>query len=150
MNRNVRQSVAIGLLLTAATIAVYAQVVGFDFVEFDDREYVIQNAQIHGGVTAEAVQWAFTTGYAANWFPLTWISFMLDFEIWELDPAGYHATNLLLHILNTLLLFGVLESMTRSRWRSAFVAALFALHPLHVESVAWVAERKDVLSTFFG
>jgi Tfp pilus assembly protein PilF len=150
MNRNLRQSVAIGLLLTAATLAVYAQVVEFDFIEFDDREYVIQNTQIHGGVTAEAVQWALTTGYAANWFPLTWISLMVDFEIWELDPAGYHATNLLLHILNTLLLFGVLESMTRRRWRSAFVAALFALHPLHVESVAWVAERKDVLSTFFG
>jgi hypothetical protein len=133
-----------------ATLSVYAQVVGFDFVEFDDREYVIKNEQIHGGVTAEALRWAFTTGYAANWFPLTWISFMVDFEIWELNPAGYHATNLLLHILNTLLLFGVLESMTRRRWRSAFVAALFALHPLHVESIAWVAERKDVLSTFFG
>ena len=97
----------------------------------------------------EAIRWAFTTGHAGNWHPLTWISHMLDIQLFGLNPQGHHLMNLFFHIANTLLLFFVLHRMTKALWQSAFVAALFALHPLHVESVAWVAERKDVLSTFF-
>ena len=93
--------------------------------------------------------WAFQTGYAANWHPLTWLSHMLDGQLFELNPAGHHFTNLLFHIANALLLFLLFQKLTGALWRSAFVAALFAVHPLHVESVDWVAERKDILSTFF-
>ena len=97
----------------------------------------------------EGIGWAFTTGHAANWHPLTWISHMVDVQLFGLHPGWHHLVNLLFHLANTLLLFLVLHRMTNALWQSAFVAALFALHPLHVESVAWVAERKDVLSTFF-
>ena len=97
----------------------------------------------------EGVQWAFTSLYASNWHPLTWLSHMLDCQIYGLKPGGHHVTNLLLHLVNSLLLFGLLKRLTGALWRSALVAALFALHPLHVESVAWVSERKDVLSAFF-
>ena len=101
------------------------------------------------GITTEAIRWAFTTGYAANWHPVTWMSHMLDVQLFGLKPRWHHLTNLLFHIANTLLLFFIFHRMTKAPWKSAFVAALFALHPLHVESVAWVSERKDVLSTFF-
>jgi tetratricopeptide (TPR) repeat protein len=150
MDPNLRRSLLIGGLLTGATLAVYAQAVGFDFVKIDDGLYVTQNEVVQRGLTSRGVRWALTTGYGTSWTPLTWLSLMLDFELYGLDAAGYHATNVALHLLNALLLFAVFQSMTREPWPSAFVAALFALHPLHVESVAWVAERKDVLSTFFG
>jgi hypothetical protein len=110
---------------------------------------VTLNAQVHGGLTWAGARWAFTTGYMANWHPLTWLSHMTDVSLFELNPAGHHATNLLLHTANTLLLFLVLRSLTRDLWRSAGVAALFAVHPAHVESVAWVAERKDLLCAAF-
>jgi tetratricopeptide (TPR) repeat protein len=111
--------------------------------------YVSENGNIQSGLTIEGIQWAFLSGYAANWHPLTWISHMLDIEFFGSQPRWHHLTNLIFHLATTLLLFFVLDRMTHALWPSAFVAALFALHPLHVESVAWVAERKDVLSAFF-
>ena len=144
-----KQIPAIYLLLACATLAAFWQVIHCDFISFDDPPYVTENIHIRDGVTAEAIRWAFTTGHEANWHPLTWMSHMLDIQLFGLKPQWHHLTNLLFHIANTLLLFFVLHRMTKAPWKSAFVAALFALHPLHVESVAWVAERKDVLSTFF-
>ena len=137
------------LALTLATAAVYCQVGSYEFVNYDDPPYVYENSNIQAGITLKAVEWTFTSGYAANWHPLTWISHILDWQLYGSNAGGHHITNLIFHIANTLLLFLVLKRMTRATWLSAFVAALFALHPLHVESVAWVSERKDVLSTFF-
>ncbi|MGD0596997.1 MAG: tetratricopeptide repeat protein [Sedimentisphaerales bacterium] len=137
------------LTLTLTTVAVYWEVCSYDFVNYDDRGYVYKNPNIQDGITLQAVKWAFTTGYASNWHPLTWLSHMLDWQFFGPNAGGHHLTNLIFHIANTLLLFLVLRRMTNAFWQSAFVAALFALHPLHVESVAWIAERKDVLSTFF-
>jgi tetratricopeptide (TPR) repeat protein len=137
------------LFLIVATLTVYWQVRNHDFVNYDDDKYVTKNPHVQAGVSREGIIWAFTTTHASNWHPLTWLSHMLDCQLYGLNPEGHHLTNLLLHIANTLLLFLVLKRMTEALWRSAIVAALFALHPLHVESVAWVAERKDVLSTFF-
>ena len=131
-------------------MAVYLPAVEFNFITFDDDRYVTGNPQVQGGLTGTAVSWAFTHAYSANWHPLTWLSHMLDCQLYGLNPAGHHLTNFLFHAANTVLLFLWLRSLTGAFWRSAFVAALFALHPLHVESVAWVAERKDVLSAFFG
>ncbi|MCJ7778701.1 MAG: tetratricopeptide repeat protein, partial [Sedimentisphaerales bacterium] len=135
--------------LTLATVAVFYQVCTHDFVNCDDPGYIYNNPNIQAGITLKAIEWAFTTGYACFWHPLTWLSHMLDWQLFGSNPAGHHLTNLIFHIANTLLLFVVLKQMTGAMWQSAFVAALFALHPLHVESVAWVAERKDVLSIFF-
>jgi tetratricopeptide (TPR) repeat protein len=135
--------------LVAMTLAVFAPVRHFEFVSWDDPLYITTNPYVPGGLTWQGVRWAFTTGYEYYWHPLTWLSHMLDVEFYGLAPGGHHVTNLLLHLTSTLLLFAVLRRMTRSTGRSAFVAALFAVHPLHVESVAWVAERKDVLSTLF-
>jgi tetratricopeptide (TPR) repeat protein len=135
--------------LLISTLLVFWQVRNFDFVNYDDDTYVSDNPHILNGLTENTIIWAFTTGYANFWHPLTWLSYMLDWQLFGLNPAGFHLTNLLFHIANTLLLFFVLKQMTNAVWQSAFVAALFALHPLHVESVAWVSERKDVLSTFF-
>ncbi len=140
----------ISLLLIFAIIVAYGQVRNFDFIDFDDGLYVAENRHVQEGLTLEGLIWAFTTFHSANWHPLTWLSHMLDCELYGLNPMGHHWTNLQLHMANTLLLFFILKLMTGAIWRSAFVAALFALHPLHVESVAWVSERKDVLSTFFG
>ena len=137
------------LLLPATAFMVFWQLNRCDFINYDDPAYVTENIHIRNGMTTEAVRWAFTTGYASNWHPVTWMSHMLDVQLFGLNPRGHHLTNLLLHIANTLLLFFVFNRMTKAPWKSTFVAALFALHPLHVESVAWVAERKDVLSTFF-
>ncbi len=137
------------LVLTLATAAVYCQVRSYDFINYDDPGYVCENPNIQNGITLQAVKWAFTTGYIGNWHPLTWLSHMLDWRLFGSNAGGHHLTNLIFHIANTLLLFIVLKQMTQRLWPSAFVAALFALHPLHVESVAWVSERKDVLSTFF-
>jgi protein O-mannosyl-transferase len=136
-------------LLALITLAVYLPVLEAAFVTFDDTYYVTGNPVVQSGLTWEGFRWAFTRFHAANWHPLSWLSHMLDCQLYALEPAGHHLTNLLFHTANTLLLFGVLRYLTGAFWRSAFVAALFALHPLHVESVAWVAERKDVLSTFF-
>jgi tetratricopeptide (TPR) repeat protein len=137
------------LILSLVTFASYWQVKNNALIDFDDPLYVTENKGIQSGFTIESFKWAFITNQAYNWHPLTWLSLMLDYRLFGLGPAGYHLTNLVFHIANTLLLFYVLFLMTGALWRSAFVAALFALHPLHVESVAWVSERKDVLSTFF-
>ena len=138
------------ILLAVAVLAVYLQVWRFDFVQLDDPVYVSANRHVQTGLTLPNLKWAFASFHDANWIPLTWLSLMLDSAIWGPGPGGYHITNVLLHVVNTLLLFAVLAQATRNRVRSLFVAALFGLHPLHVESVAWIAERKDVLSTLFG
>jgi len=138
------------LVLALATFAVYWQVHKCDFVNYDDTDYVTENQYVQAGLTRDSITWAFTSGHSGNWHPLTWLSHMLDSQLFGTEkPGWHHLTNLLLHIANTLLLFAVFRRMTRSLWQSAFVAAAFALHPLHVESVAWVSERKDVLSTLF-
>ncbi len=136
-------------LLALATFAVFCPLLECDFVNFDDPKYVTSNAFVQRGLSCEGLRWAFTNTHAANWHPLTWLSHMLDVQLFGLNPGLHHLTNLSIHIANVLLLFLVLQRMTRAPGRSAFVAALFALHPLHVESVAWVSERKDVLSAFF-
>ena len=137
-------------LLVVATIAVYAPVARHEFVGLDDGAYIFENDRVLAGLSAESAGWAFRTTRASNWHPLTWLSHMLDVQLFGPDPHAHHLVNLLFHLANTVLLFLVFARMTGTFWRSAAVAALFALHPLHVESVAWVAERKDVLSTFFG
>ncbi len=136
--------------LVVLTVIAYGRVWSADFVAFDDNVYVTQNPHVQQGLSADGAAWAFTTTTAANWHPLTWLSLQADYQIYGLNPGGYHVTNLTLHVANAVLLFLVLRRMTGALWRSALVAALFAVHPLHVESVAWVAERKDVLSTLFG
>jgi len=140
--------ICLGLLLAIAM--VYARAGSFDFVNFDDPDYVTANNAVKGGLTLSGITWAFTRFYASNWHPLTWISHMLDCEIFGMHPAGHHFVNVALHAGNAILLFLLLQRLTGAQWRSAIVAGLFALHPLHVESVAWISERKDVLSTFFG
>ena len=137
------------LLLTAATLAVYLQVGSHGFINFDDDVYITANSHIRDGITIDGLRWAFATGRAGNYHPLTWVSHMLDVQLFGLQPRRHHLVSLLFHVANVLLLFFALNRMTKAPWRSAFVAALFALHPLHVESVAWASERKDVLSTFF-
>lgn len=132
------------------TWGVYWQVQSHDFVNFDDETYISQNPNVLGGVTRESIPWAFSTFRTGNWHPLTWMSLMLDAQLFGPGPAGFLRTNALFHTANVLLLFITLCQMTGARWKSAFVAALFAVHPLHVESVAWASERKDVLSVFFG
>ncbi len=136
--------------LIAATLVVYWQVINFNFINYDDDVYVTRNPFVQAGLTLQSVKWAFTTTHAEFWHPLTWLSHMLDVQLFGMHPGGHHFSSLLLHIANTLLLFLVFAKMTGNVGCSATVAALFALHPLHVESVAWVAERKDVLSTFFS
>jgi Tfp pilus assembly protein PilF len=136
--------------LVVITVLIYAPAGTFDFLHaYDDLEYVLENPQVRRGITAEGVAWAFTTFHAANWHPLTWISHMLDVEFYGMNAGGHHWTNVWLHVINSLLLFFVLRRMTACPWRSGLVAALFAWHPLHVESVAMIAERKDVLCGFF-
>ena len=146
--------------LVVISLAVFLQTTGFGFVNFDDGSYVYNNSRVTAGLSLPGLFWALTTFHEANWHPLTWLSLMADaslsgfvaafgIELGNPDAGVYHLTNVVLHTANVLLLFVLLNSMTRMRWRSAFVAALFAVHPLHVESVAWVSERKDVLSTLF-
>ena len=137
------------LLLVASTLAVYSQVRHYDFVNYDDPQYVGENVHVRAGLTAGGVAWALKSFDAANWFPLTWLSHMADTQFFGMDSGWRHLTNVWLHALDAWLLFAVLRRMTAARWPSAWVAFLFALHPLHVESVAWIAERKDVLSAFF-
>ncbi|MGP8153652.1 MAG: tetratricopeptide repeat protein [Smithella sp.] len=143
------QILIVYIVLTVVTLAVFWQVNQYDFVTFDDPIYVTHNSHISSGFTLNGFRWAFGTTHAEFWHPLTWLSLMLDYQLYGLNAGGYHLTNRILHILSTLLLFWLFSHMTGAIWRSAFVAALFALHPLHVESVAWIAERKDVLSAFF-
>jgi Tfp pilus assembly protein PilF len=130
-------------------VIVYAPVRHFGFVRWDDPDYVTDNVPVARGLTWQGAGWAFTSAHAANWHPLTWLSYMLDVQLHGMNAGPQHVTNLFLHVLNTLLLFGVLYRMTAAWGRSLFVAGLFAVHPLHVESVAWISERKDVLSTLF-
>ena len=149
-SRNNLIRIWICILLVIATFIAYMQVLKYGFItSFDDAEYLTSNWNIKAGLTKESIVWAFSTSYAANWHPLTWLSHMLDYELYGMEPFGHHLTSLIFHITNTLLLFGVLLKMTGALWRSGLVAVLFALHPLNVESVAWVSERKNVLSTFF-
>jgi len=144
-----KKQLIVYLVLTVVTFAVFWQVNQHDFITFDDRAYVTENLHIQSGITWEGVRWACTTKYFGLWNPLVWLSYMADYQLFGLHAGGYHLTNLILHILSTLLLFWLFCRMTGALWRSAFVAAIFALHPTHVESVAWIAERKDVLSAFF-
>ncbi len=144
-----RWGFALALLLIVATVALYQPVKRYPFVIFDDQDYVIRNFQIQSGLDWDTVQWAFTSFYSSNWHPLTWLSHALDYQLFHLDPAGHHDTNVLLHALNAALLFWVLWRATGYAGRSFVVAGLFALHPINVESVAWVSERKNVLSLFF-
>ncbi len=139
----------IALALAVMIMAVYAQTARFDFVNYDDNLYVTNCAHVKAGLTAQGIAWAFTTGDASNWHPLTWIAHMLDVTLFGERPGAHHLVNAAWHLANTLLLFFVLRRMTGALWPSACAAAVFAVHPLHVESVAWVAERKDVMSTFF-
>jgi len=144
-----RLSTVICAALILVTIAAYEPLRHNGFINLDDTRYVVENNNIHGGLSYNSIIWAFKTCYAGNWHPLTWLSHTLDCQLFGLDPVRQHFSSLLLHIANTLLLFWVLVKMTADIWPSVFTAALFALHPLHVESVAWAAERKDVLSTLF-
>ena len=146
----VRPELWVCLFLVAAILVSYWPVGGYEFINFDDPQYVVDNHQVGRGLTFEGTKWAFTTMHAANWHPLTWLSHMLDVQMYGMNAGAHHLTNVIFHILNSMLLFVLLHRMTGALWRSAMVAALFAVHPLHVESVAWISERKDVLSTFFG
>ncbi len=140
---------AIGLFLAAAVGAVYAQTLNHEFINYDDDVYVYDNPAVAAGLSGAGVVWAFTHAHGGNWHPLTTLSHMLDCQFYGLRPGGHHLTNVLLHAATVLLLFLLLRRLTGALWRSAFVAAVFAVHPQHVESVAWVAERKDVLSGLF-
>jgi regulator of sirC expression with transglutaminase-like and TPR domain len=144
-----KQKLIIYVILTVATLAVFWQVMHCGFINYDDGFYITENSNIKSGITPGGISWAFSTRYSGLWTPLVWVSFMMDYQLYGMNAGGYHLTNLILHVLSTLLIFLLFSHMTAEIWKSAFVAALFALHPLHVESVAWVAERKDVLSAFF-
>ncbi len=145
-----RNELFIAFGLVAVTLTVYAQVMSHQFIILDDGDYIRNNPMVNRGLTLTGIAWAFTTFHAGNWHPLTWLSHMLDSQIFGLNAGGHLLVNALIHASNTLILFLFLRRVTGAKWRSAIVAALFALHPLHVESVAWAAERKDTLSTFFG
>jgi protein O-mannosyl-transferase len=145
-----RSDLLIILGLAVVTLAIYAQMIGHQFITLDDDAYITQNAMVNRGVTLAGVAWAFTTLDQGNWHPLTWIAHMMDSQLFGMNAGGHLLVNALIHVANTLLVFWFLFRTTHARWPSALVAALFALHPLHVESVAWAAERKDTLSTFFG
>jgi len=135
--------------LILAILLTYWQVFGYEFISYDTLNYVTLNTMVHKGVSLDNIVWAYKTNFFNNWHPLTWISYMVDTTLWGVNPAGFHATNVFFHTCNTLLLFFLLRKMTGKSWESGLVAGLFALHPQHTESVAWIAERKDVLSTFF-
>jgi tetratricopeptide (TPR) repeat protein len=135
--------------LALLVVVTYAPVAQFEFVNWDDNTYVTENAQVRAGLTRSSIVWALTTAHAPYWHPATWTSHLIDVELFGLDAGGHHVTSAAIHLANTLLLFVLLVNLTGAAGRSAFVAALFAVHPIHVESVAWIAERKDVLSAFF-
>ncbi|MBF0318316.1 MAG: tetratricopeptide repeat protein [Nitrospirae bacterium] len=138
------------LFLAISALIVFLPVRNFDFILFDDAIHISNNLYVQGGLTPQGIKWAFTTTLEGNWVPLMWLSHMVDATIYGTHPGGHHMTNLILHIINTVLLFLLFKEMTGALWRSAFIAALFAFHPAHVESVAWVSERKDLLSALFG
>jgi len=140
----------LAVALVALTLAAFLPVVRCGFVNFDDNRYVSENAMVQRGLTLDGVRWAFTTGELANYHPLTWVSLMLDRTLWGDGALGFHLTNVALHAANAVLLYLVLRRMTGATWRSLLVAAVFAIHPLRVESVAWVSGRKDCLSALFG
>ncbi len=138
------------IVLILGALPVFWQVRNFDFTKYDDNVYAYENPYVLNGLTKDGVIWAFTTNCSANWHPLTWLSLMLDCQLFGTNPGMMHLTNVVLHLANVLLLFAVLRKMTGALWRSAFAAAAFAIHPMHVESVVWIAERKDVLSTLLA
>ncbi len=144
-----RRDVLVCLFLIVINLAVYWQTRNHEFVSYDDNAYVTENPHVQAGLTRQTIIWSFTTTHVANWHPLTWMSHMMDCQFYGLNPSGHHLTNVWFHLVNTVLLFLLLNRLTGASWRSGFVAALFVVHPLHVESVAWVAERKDVLCTLF-
>jgi len=146
----VSKAFLIALLLALLTIALYWKVSGHEFMIYDTYDYIHHNPMVKQGLSLQGTAWAFTTFYMSNWHPITWLAHMLDVQLFGLNAAGHHLVNLLVHVLSTLILFGFLNRTTRALWASAFVAMLFAIHPLHIESVAWVAERKDCLSALFG
>jgi tetratricopeptide (TPR) repeat protein len=137
------------LLLTAIVLSLYWPVTGYEFIAMDDDMYVVENPDIQKGISRQGISWAMTTFYTTNWHPLTWVSLMADYELYGLHAAGYHVSSLLLHLINTLLLFLLLRRITGETWKCLTVAALFGAHPLNIESVAWIAERKNLLSTLF-
>ena len=139
----------VSLSLFILTLMVYSQVHNYPFISFDDNQGLLGNPQVRYGFSWSGIAWAFTSAFASNWFPLTWLSHMLDFQLFGADAGWHHLTNVLIHSLSTVLLFALMRRMTGRLWESGFVAFVFALHPLHVESVAWVSERKDVLFAFF-
>ncbi|MFN7138104.1 MAG: tetratricopeptide repeat protein [Limisphaerales bacterium] len=145
-----RRTILFGIVLVIGIFATFSPLLKSDFISFDDSPYVVDNPQVNQGLSWARVKWAFTESHSSNWHPITWLSHMLDCQLFGLNPGWHHFTNVVIHTLTSLLLFGLLRRLTASFWRSALVAWLFALHPLHVESVAWIAERKDVLSGFFG
>ncbi|MGD1042062.1 MAG: tetratricopeptide repeat protein [Sedimentisphaerales bacterium] len=147
--RKKRVTLLIYITLAAATVVAYEPIRHNGFVGYDDTEYIVKNPHLTGGITQQSVTWAFTKSYASNWHPLTWISHILDCQFFGLNPLGHHLVSVLLHIANSLLLFWILTNITGAIWTSAFVAAVFAVHPVQVESVAWAAERKTVLSGLF-
>jgi tetratricopeptide (TPR) repeat protein len=142
-------ALSIGALLFVAVLAVFYPLTGGGFIDYDDNDYVTANAHVQGVFGWKQVVWAFTNTDAANWHPLTWLSHILDYQVYGLDPWGHHLTSVLIHAANAALVFWVLRAMTATFWRSLFAALLFAMHPLRVESVAWIAERKDVLGAMF-
>ncbi len=145
----VNKRLLISVILIGMTLLVYWPVTRYPFINFDDGGYVFKNFDVQGALTLKKIGWAFTTTQLANWHPLTWLSYLMDYQLFGLNAGGYHLTNLFFHLANSILLFLLLARMTKGLWAGALVAALFAVHPLHVESVAWIAERKDVLSAFF-
>ena len=147
--QNYHRRLLICIFLAVVTFAVYLPVHNYEFLHYDDDVYVTNNTEVKSGLSWQGVEWAFTTERGANWHPLTWLSLMLDCQLFGVKSGPMHIVNVLFHVANTILLFLVLARMTKGVWQSVFIAGLFALHPLHVESVAWVAERKDVLSTLF-
>ena len=146
----VRKVFWIELGLALMVVLVFGQTLRFELVSFDDHQYLTENIHVLSGLTTEGVRWAFSSIYASNWHPLTWVSHMIDVSVFGLNAGGHHLVNVGFHLFSTLILFALLRKMTGTLWKSAFVSALFGLHPLHVESVAWIAERKDVLSTFMA
>lgn len=149
VNTHQKNSILAVLILILLILAVYWPVQNYGFINFDDDVYVTENRHVQSGITLDGFYWAFTTKHFGLWNPLVWISFMIDYHFFGFNAGGYHWTNVILHIFNTILLFFLFRNSTEAVWRSAFVAALFAIHPINVESVAWIAERKNVLSTFF-
>ena len=145
-----RRRVLLAGLLFILVAGIFLPAVTHDFITYDDPAYVTENPHVAAGLTWDGTRWAFRSTEASNWHPLTWLSHMADCQLFGLHPWGHHLTSVLLHATNAVLLFGFLQTMTGAPWRSLFVAALFGIHPLHVESVAWVSERKDVLSTTFA